>query len=104
MNLLAPLTSVRSVRNRSRIASLRSSEKLSGSGLPTADFDRRNGIVPSPPGVVFKCVLEICCVTKISEEFRQHGVGQRLAVGNHAVKIENQCTQSEAPTRIWTRL
>src|SRR6266567_7949272 len=59
-------------------------------------LDRRNGIVPSSPGVVFKCVLEICCVTKISDEFRQDGVSQRLAVSNHAVKIENQCTQFEA--------
>src|SRR3977135_3898314 len=36
-------------------------------------LDRRNGIVPSSPGVVFKCVLGIFWGTKIRDEFPPGG-------------------------------
>jgi len=29
------------------------------------------------------------------DEFRQHGIRQRLTVSNHAVEIEDQCSHGE---------
>ena len=100
MKSSAPLTSFRSVSKPLEGGLLEiSSEKLAGSGLPVADFDFSHHVDGPPAGIARQRLIHRGGIAETADGFRQYGIGDRFAVGDHAVEIKNQCAHCFRPVK-----
>ena len=78
--------------------------ELRGQRPADRGFDRGKNVVPASSAVARECVIERRRLAEIRDEFRQDGIRQRFAVGDHAVEVEDQCSHGEPPPKTVAKL